>query len=80
MINHCPTNDNLIDNMKTAVGQAIEKKLTHRQKEILFLYYYDEKTMPQIASELGIAKQNVSKNIQRAIINIKKSPEVKNLF
>lgn len=75
-----PVNDLQIHRMKEAMHHALKNGITTRQREILVMYYYDNKTMPEIAKELGIAKQNVSKSIKRAIANIKKEQNIKQLL
>lgn len=76
MKNRAVTNDNIIQGMKIAVNDAVNDALTDRQRQILFLYYYDEKSMPEIADQLGITKQNVSKSIKRSLTNLKKSKKI----
>lgn len=75
-----PVNDRQLEEMRIALRHALNHGVTNRQKEILLMYYYDNKTMPEIADELGIAKQNVSKSIKRALANIKKDKYIKELL
>jgi RNA polymerase sigma factor (sigma-70 family) len=58
--------------LKRILHQVICHRLTQRQKEILLLYYYENKSMPQIAEMLGIHKSTVSRTLSRARDNIRK--------
>lgn len=46
--------------------RVIEKELTQKQREIIIAYYFQEKTIPQIAAERGIHKSSVCRCLQRA--------------
>lgn len=63
--------------MKKALYEAIKEDLTDRQQEMIIMYFFDGMNMQQIADELGVTKQNVSKTIRRGINRIKKSKKVK---
>ena len=45
--------------------RAIEEDLTPRQRQMIKLYYFEKKNIPQIARELGINKGAVSRTIGR---------------
>lgn len=49
------------------------KELTHKEKEIIYLYYYGF-NLPRIASILEISKRTVDKNLE----NIRKKPQCEN--
>lgn len=50
-----------------ALTQAVATRLTPRQREIVDLYFYREKTQAEIAEELGISQQVVSKQLFGAL-------------
>lgn len=59
-------------NAKRAIVMAINEELTARQREILLLYYFEGKSMVEIAKMLGINKSSVSRLISRAKLRIEK--------
>lgn len=46
--------------------QVVERELTDVQREILIAYYFQEKTMAQIAEERGINRSSVCRTLHRA--------------
>ena len=46
--------------------RVIEKELTKKQREIILAYYFQDKTIPQIAAERGIHKSSVCRCLHRA--------------
>lgn len=44
----------------------IKNELSARQKQILVLYYKEEKSMPEIAQELGVNISTISRTHKRA--------------
>ena len=48
------------------------KKLTERQKECIYLYYYQRKTLKDISEILGIAKKVAWKTTQDGLKKIRK--------
>lgn len=48
------------------VLKVIENELTEKQQEIIRAYYFEDKTIPQIAAERGIQKSSVSRCLKRA--------------
>jgi RNA polymerase sigma factor (sigma-70 family) len=55
--------------------QALLETLTPRQREILYLRFYQNLTPPEIASMLAINAQSVSNIIQRAFSKIRESAQ-----
>lgn len=55
-----------------ALGDIIEKELTPKQREMVLFYFYEEKTMQEIAEILGINKSTVSRTLKRAKERIRK--------
>lgn len=49
----------------------IENELSARQKQILVLYYKEEKNMPEIARTLGVNVSTVSRTHKRACDSIR---------
>ena len=48
------------------VNKVIAKELTSCQREILVAYYFQQKTIPEIAEERQINKSTVSRTLRRA--------------
>lgn len=46
--------------------RVIERELTQTQREIILAYYFQDKTIPQIAAERGIQRSSVSRCLRRA--------------
>lgn len=49
---------------------AMQQELTERQRQILLLYYHENRTMPEIAQLLGINCSTVSRTLSRARNNL----------
>lgn len=48
------------------VRRVIQEELTDLQREALVAYYFQEKSIPQIARERGVHKSTVSRTLHRA--------------
>lgn len=48
------------------VQRVIQEELTQLQREALLDYYFQEKTMAQIAAERGVNKSTVCRTLHRA--------------
>ena len=48
------------------VKNVIEQELTQKQREIILAYYFQDKSIPEIAAERGIHKSSVCRCLQRA--------------
>lgn len=46
--------------------RVIEMELTQVQREVLIAYYFQEKTMAQIARERGVCRSSVCRTLHRA--------------
>lgn len=46
--------------------RVIEMELTQVQREVLVAYYFQEKTMAQIARERGVCRSSVCRTLHRA--------------
>ena len=46
--------------------RVIEMELTQKQREVILAYYFQDKTIPQIAAERGIQRSSVSRCLRRA--------------
>lgn len=46
--------------------RVIEQELTKAQREVILAYYFQDKTVPEIAAERGIQKSSVSRCLKRA--------------
>ena len=45
------------------LGEIVRTHLTDKQRRIVELYFYDERTQQEIAAELGISQQVVSRQL-----------------
>ncbi len=50
---------------------ALETSPTPRQRQLIYMYYIKNMTMPEIAGELGISVSSVSRTIKRGIARTK---------
>ena len=61
-----PDNSDRLNRLRKNLRLAREQELTPRQRQMLTLYFDENKTMPQIAAELGVNCSTVSRTIRRA--------------
>lgn len=54
------------------VRLAMNEELTSRQRELIFLYYIEEKNMTEIAGSLGISPSTVSRTLKRGRSRLRK--------
>lgn len=47
--------------------RAIKTQLTHRQTQVMLLYYFEGKNITEIAQELGLNKSTVSRILRRSL-------------
>ena len=47
--------------------RAIKTQLTHRQTQVMLLYYFEGKNITEIAQELGLNKSTVSRTPRRSL-------------
>lgn len=59
-------NKNQMERVLKNLPIAIDRELTARQRQILRMRFYQEKSVSEIARELGISKSAVSKSIARS--------------
>lgn len=48
------------------IRRVIEMELTQKQREVILAYYFQDKTIPEIAAERGVQKSSVSRCLRRA--------------
>ena len=48
------------------IRRVIEQELTSKQREIILAYYFQDKSIPEIAAERGIHKSSVCRCLKRA--------------
>ncbi len=48
------------------IQRVIREELTELQRQTLTAYYFQEQTIPQIASQRGVNKSTVSRTLRRA--------------
>ena len=61
------------DTQMQRIRRVIERELTQTQREIILAYYFQDKTIPQIAAERGVQKSSVSRCLKRAENRIRRS-------
>lgn len=54
------------------VHKVIENELTPRQQQVIIAYYFQLRTLPQIAEELQIHKSTVCRTLHRAETRLRK--------
>ena len=54
------------------VQRVIREELTELQREALLGYYFQEKTMTQIAQERGVNKSTICRTLHRAEARVRK--------
>lgn len=52
--------------------RVVEQELTEIQREILIAYYFQEKTMEEIARERGICRSSVCRTLHRAEARVRR--------
>lgn len=67
----CDDNHRRMAVVKRKLAGVMRQALTLRQEEMVRMYYYQQKKIPQIARELGVNKSTVSRTIKRGIQNIR---------
>ncbi len=48
------------------IHRVIQAELTELQRYVILAYYFQEKTIPQIARERGVQKSTISRTLHRA--------------
>lgn len=66
------SNDEQLFRLKEAVEKVIQNELTKRQCEILDLYFFQNKSVEEIAALLNVNKSTISRTKNRAIDKIKR--------
>lgn len=51
--------------LRHALGRALRDEVTDRQRQMLFLYYNEGRTMKEIADLLGVDRTTVSRTLKR---------------
>lgn len=51
--------------VESRIACAMDEELTARQRQMVRMYYLEQKTMPDIARELGVGVSTVSRTIAR---------------
>ena len=66
-------NPGLLPNFRLKrVRQVIAQELTPCQREVLLAYYFQQKTLPEIARERNVNKSTVCRTLQRAEARVRK--------
>lgn len=48
------------------IRRVMEMELTQKQREVMLAYYFQDKSIPEIAAERGIHKSSVCRCLRRA--------------
>lgn len=59
-------------NLAKRVRIAMAEELTDRQRELIFLYYIEERSMTEIAESLGLSPSTVSRTLKRGRSRLRK--------
>lgn len=54
------------------VRRVVDEELTERQREMVYMYYFQGMSMPDIAVTLGVSPSSVSRTIKRGRGRIRK--------
>lgn len=60
------SNDELRQRLLAHLPRAMEQELTRRQQQIVYLHFYEKKSVSQIARELHVHPSTVSRSLQRS--------------
>ena len=61
------TNSREREEYRRFLYRAIKTQLTHRQTQVMLLYYFEGKNITEIAQELGLNKSTVSRTLRRSL-------------
>lgn len=70
--NNLKMNNEQKSSAENAVIMAIDEELTDKQRNVLLLYYFEGKSIIEIAKMLGVNKSSVSRLLSRAKMRIEK--------
>ena|SRR5579871_5179009 len=56
-----------VDELVGVLRELIETRLTDAQRKVIELYFFEDRTQEEIASELGISQQSVSRHLFGAV-------------
>ena len=54
------------------IRRVIDRELTQKQREIILAYYFQDKSLPEIAAERGIHKSSVCRCLHRAEARVRR--------
>ena len=57
--------------LQEEIVDLLDRALTERQKQVVNLYYFENKTQEQIGKLLGVDKATISRNLQNSIKTLK---------
>ena len=58
-------NQDRLEDLYASLSHALREEVTHRQRQVLFLYYVQGLNMRQIAEALGVERSTVSRTLKR---------------
>ncbi|MNY66103.1 RNA polymerase sigma factor [compost metagenome] len=65
--------------LRKKIGQALQK-LTDRQREVIYLRYYEEFSYPEIAEIMGLTLKGTYKLMGRAIETLRSQESIGNII
>ena len=66
--------------LQEEIQELLDTVLTERQKQVIYMYFWENMTQEEIAKELGIQKQNVSNYIQNSLEKLRNEPRIRFLM
>ena len=66
--------------MRTVLAKAMVRLLTNPQKVVLIAYYFERRTMPDIAKEMGICQSSAWRIHRRALKRLQEAEPLKQLY
>lgn len=70
------TNEEKIKRMKQLLKVAMQFSLTDRQREVVRLYYLEDKKVVEVAQELGVSRQAVYRILKDSRTKLKKIKKI----
>ena len=58
--------------LKSALKKAVAGELSEKQRQTLLMYYFERRTVSQIARALGVNKSTVSRSLKSARVRLGK--------
>lgn len=72
LLENSEDNEADVRRLKRNLRVAMEEELTARQRRIVYMRFFEEKNVSEIADELGLDNSTVSRTLSRGLARIKK--------